>query len=343
MALSRHEPLQVGRARKKLAGIRPPVHSQPSASRSLGRAIQRGQIPGPGRSGLHLPPGRRYFVTILPLIAVLLLTLACVNQSSTASRAGSGELTVFAAASLAYSFPEIADAFEAEHPGASITFNFSGSQRLRTQLEFGAQADVFASADQRQMDLAVAADLISGVPVPFAENVLVVITPLAAGTTNDERVNNLDDLARNGVKLALASPVVPVGAYSHELLRKLEANVVDLGPDYASRVLKNVVTHEPNVRGVLQKVALGEVDAGIVYRTDAGTDYAASRVGVVSIPDGSNVVAEYPIAVLREAAYPELAEEFVRFVLGERFKTILRSYGFEPPVVIPLEADPGGR
>jgi molybdate transport system substrate-binding protein len=269
--------------------------------------------------------------------------MACANQSSAASSAGTGELTVFAAASLANSFPEIADAFEAEHPGASITFNFAGSQRLRTQLEFGAQADVFASADQRQMDLAVAADLISGVPVSFAENILVVITPLAGGTTNDERVNELDSLARDGVKLALAAPEVPAGAYSRELLRNLEANVVDLGPGYGSRVLENVVTHEPNVRGVLQKVALGEVDAGIVYRTDAATDYAAGKVDVVSIPVASNVVAEYPIAVLRDAAYPQLAEEFVRFVLGERSQTILNSYGFKSPVIIPLEAGPDGR
>ena len=282
-------------------------------------------------------------MTILPLVAALLLTMACANQSSAASSAGTGELTVFAAASLANSFPEIADAFEAEHPGASITFNFAGSQRLRTQLEFGAQADVFASADQRQMDLAVAADLISGVPVSFAENILVVITPLAGGTTNDERVNELDSLARDGVKLALAAPEVPAGAYSRELLRNLEANVVDLGPGYGSRVLENVVTHEPNVRGVLQKVALGEVDAGIVYRTDAATDYAAGKVDVVSIPVASNVVAEYPIAVLRDAAYPQLAEEFVRFVLGERSQTILNSYGFKSPVIIPLEAGPDGR
>ena len=343
MALSRNEPLPVGRARKKLAGIRSPVRSQPSASRSLGRAIQRGEIPVPGRTGLHLPPGCWVFVTILLLALALLLTVACANQSSAASSAGSGALTVFAAASLANSFPEIADAFEADHPGASITFNYAGSQRLRTQLEFGAQADVFASADQRQMDLAVAADLISGVPVSFAENVLVVITPLVGGITDGGRVNELDNLARDGVKLALASPEVPAGAYSRELLRNLEADVVDLGPGYASRVLNNVVTHEPNVRGVLQKVALGEVDAGIVYRTDAATDYAASRVGVVSVPVGSNVVAEYPIAVLREASDSELAEEFVRFVLGERSQIILNSYGFESPVIVPLEAAPDGR
>ena len=276
-------------------------------------------------------------MTILPLVVALLLTVACANQSSAASEARSGQLTVFAAASLANSFPEIADAFESEHPGASITFNFAGSQRLRTQLEFGAQADVFASADQRQMDLAVEAGLISGDPVSFVGNALIVIAPLTNGETNEERVEELDDLARNGVTLALASPEVPAGAYARELLRNLEANVVGLGPGYASRVLKNVVTHEPNVRGVLQKVALGEVDAGIVYRTDAETDYAAGKVELVSIPGGSNIVAKYPIAVLREVSDPELAEEFVRFVLGERSQTILNSYGFESPVVVKTE------
>lgn len=282
-------------------------------------------------------------MTILPLVVALLLTVACANHSSAAYEAGSGQLTVFAAASLANSFPEIADAFESEHPGASITFNFAGSQRLRTQLEFGAKADVFASADQRQMDLAVAAGLISGDSLPFAGNALIVIAPLTSRETDEERVQELDDLARDGATLALAAPEVPAGTYSRELLRNLEANVEDLGPGYASRVLENVVTHDPNVRSVLQKVALGEVDAGIVYRTDAETDYAAGKVELVSIPDGSNIVAEYPIAVLREAADSELAKEFVRFVLGERSQTILGSYGFESPVVVGLIPGPDKR
>ena len=331
MALSRYEPLPVGRARTELAGIRPGVLAQPAPPGSLGRAFQRGALPGTGRTGLHLPPGGRLFVRTFPIVMALFLTLACANQTDTASGAVPQELTVFAATSLANAFPEIADAFVEEHPGASIAFNFAGSQRLRTQLEFGAGADVFASADRRQMDLAADAGLIVGDPLQFAGNELVVITPLVGGAENGEGVQALGALAGNGVKLALALPEVPVGGYSRALLQNLEADIQDLEPGYASRVLDNVVTLEPNVRGVLQKVALGEVDAGIVYRTDAATEYAAVKVAVVSLPQRSNIVAEYPIAVLRGAANPQMADEFVRFVLSEKAQTILSRYGFESP------------
>ena len=285
-------------------------------------------------------------MNLLPAIMALLLTAACAYQPDAASGDGSRDLTVFAAASLANAFPEIADAFVAEHPGASITFNFSGSQRLRTQLDFGAGADVFASADQRQMELAVEAGLIAGDPTSFAGNSLVVIVPLpgaTAGPNSAVKIQRLEDLAGNDVKLALALPEVPAGRYALALLRNLEAQYPALGPGYASRVVDNVVTLEPNVRGVFQKVALGEVDAGIVYRTDAATEYAAGKVQVVSIPQGSNIVAEYPIAVLRDAANPGLAKEFARFLLGERAQAILKSYGFQRPAPIESPFGPNQR
>ena len=268
---------------------------------------------------------------LFPLAAAVILTLACAHQTDNAYGRSTSEIMIFAAASLANAFPEIADAFIEEHPGASVTFNFSGSQRLRTQLEFGAGADVFASADRRQMDLAVGAGLIEGDPLPFAGNSLVVIAPVGGETNDGKTATGLDALAGNGVKIALALQEVPVGGYSRDLLRNLETDVPSLGPGYASRVLDNVVTLEPNVRGVLQKVVLGEVDAGIVYRTDAATENAAGKVAVMSVPHSSNIVAEYPIAVLRGAADSDLATEFVRFVLDERSQAILSSYGFESP------------
>ena len=285
-------------------------------------------------------------MSLLPVVMALLLTAACAYQPDAASGDGSRELTVFAAASLGNAFPEIADAFVAEHPGASVTFNFAGSQRLRTQLDFGARADVFASADRQQMDLAVEAGLIAGNPAPFAGNSLVVIVPVPgtlAGLNSAVTIQRLEDLAGNGVKLALALPEVPAGRYALALLRNLEAQYPALEPGYASWVMDNVVTLEPNVRGVLQKVALGEVDAGIVYRTDAATEYAAGKVQVVSIPQGSNIVAEYPIAVLRDAANPVLAKEFARFLLGERAQAILKSYGFKRPAPIEIPYGPNQR
>ena len=285
-------------------------------------------------------------MSLLPVVMALLLTAACAYQPDAASGNGSRELTVFAAASLFNAFPEIADAFVAEHPGASVTFNFAGSQRLRTQLDFGARADVFGSADRRQMDLAVEAGLIAGNPAPFAGNSLVVIVPLPgtlAGLNSAVNIQRLEDLASDGVKLALALPDVPAGRYALTLFRNLETQYPTLGPGYASRVMDNVVTLEPNVRGVLQKVALGEVDAGIVYRTDAATEYAAGKVQVVSIPQGSNIVAEYPIAVLRDAANPVLAKEFARFLLGERAQAILKSYGFNRPAPVESSSGPNQR
>ena len=190
------------------------------------------------------------------------------------------------------------------------------------------------------------AGLIAGDPTSFAGNSLVVIVPLpgtTAGPKSAVKIQRLEDLAGNGVKLALGSPEVPAGRYTLALLRNLEAQYPALEPGYASRVMDNVVTLEPNVRGVFQKVALGEVDAGIVYRTDAATEYAAGKVQVVSIPQGSNIVAEYPIAVLRDAANPGLAKEFTRFLLGERAQAILNSYGFKRPAPIEIPSGPNQR
>ena len=285
-------------------------------------------------------------MSLLPVVMALLLTAACAYQPDATSGYGSKDLTVFAAVSLASAFPEIADAFVEEHPGASITFNFAGSQRLRTQLDFGAGADVFASADRRQMDLAVEAGLIAGDPAPFAGNNLVVIVPLpgrSEETNSAVKIQGPEGLAGNGVKVALALPEVPAGRYALAVLRNLEAQYPTMEPGYASRVLDNVVTFEPNVRGVLQKVALGEVDAGIVYGTDALTESAAGKVQVVSIPQGSNIVADYPIAVLRNAANPGLAKEFARFLLRERAQAILKSYGFKRPAPIKSPSGPNQR
>jgi len=282
----------------------------------------------------------------------LLSTAGCSSGFEVATDtqdAGSRELTVFAAASLANTFPDLADAFQAEHPGATVIFNFAGSQRLRTQLEFGAKADVFASADQKQMSLAEAAELLLGPPVPFASNRLVVIAPNAGdsdASNANSAVRSLSDLANPDVKVALALPEVPAGGYTRAVLHSLETEVEGLGPGYAQRVLANVATLEPNVLAVVQKVILGEVDAGIVYWTDAINDYTVSRVRVIPIPESANVTALYPLAILRVSTDSELARAFVQFILSEQGKVILQKHGFGPPD--PNEASqqpvaPGGR
>lgn len=246
----------------------------------------------------------------------------------------SGELIVFAAASLANAFPDIAEAFQQALPSVSVNFNFAGSQRLRTQLEFGAGADVFASADEKQMDLAQGSGLLSGRAVPFASNRLVVIVPKGStggASTRSGAVRELKDLGREGVKLALAVPEVPAGGYARAVITKLAVDSDSFGRSYEERVLANVVSLEHNVRGVVQKVMLDEVDAGMVYWTDARTDYVADRVRVIPIPEDATVAATYPVAVLADSSRPALAAAFVQFLLSEQGQAILKRHGFGPP------------
>jgi molybdate transport system substrate-binding protein len=232
------------------------------------------------------------------------------------------ELQVFAAASLRESFTALAATFERSHPGVKVRLNLAGSQELRTQIEQGARADLFASADWRQMDLLFESDAISGQPVDFTSNSLVVV--VSSGL--DSSIT-LADLAAPGVRVLIAQPSVPAGAYTRSVLANLQADP-SLAPDYAQRVLANVVSEETNVRSVVQKVALGEADAGIVYRTDAQPPDVASKVRVLPIPESRNVIASYPIAMMRDSTRHGLAQKFIAFLISERGQTILEKHGF---------------
>jgi molybdate transport system substrate-binding protein len=240
-----------------------------------------------------------------------------------------GRLRVLAAASLTESFTELGAMFEQENLGVKVEFSFSGSQTLRSQLEQGLQADVFASADQRQMDLA-AAGLLTNSPANFASNQLVVVVP-SASVAGAVRVQQLPDLAQPGVKVVLASPEVPAGGYARTTLAKMAAAGGEFGPDFAVKVLANVVSQETSVRQVAQKVALGEADAGVVYQTDAQAPDVAGRVEMIDIPKAMNVVATYPIATLRSSTQPTLAQAFVGLVLSPQGRLILAGHGFGPP------------
>ena len=258
---------------------------------------------------------------------VFVLAMATSGCAAAASQDATpaDTLTVFAASSLAEPFHAVADAFEADNPGAEVTFNFAGSQALRTQLEHGARADVFASADWEQMAAVRKANLLGNTPEYFATNRLAVVTP--AGS---DAVQSLDDLARPGVSIAIASAEVPAGAYARATLN-LMAESENFPADFAESVLANVVTHETNVRAVAQKVALGEVDAGMVYETDAKTAQRDNSLRVIEIPLQFNPAAEYPIASLGEAANPQAALDFIAFVQSDDGQSILREYGFAPP------------
>ena len=273
-----------------------------------------------------VPPASRlrtFFSTPLLLapflLPVFLLIVSCGGD-------GGATLRVLAASSLTEAFQDLARAFEAENPGVRVTLDFGGSQRLRSQLEFGARADVFASADHLQMDLAVTAGLTEGPAADFASNTLVIIA------MPNGLVAELPDLVRPGVRLVLAHGSVPVGSYSRQALRSLSQDGASgLGGRFADAVLANLVSEETNVRVVAQKVALGEVDAGIVYRTDVAVARAVGDVRVIPIPAAANVRARYPIAVLRDAPEAELAQAFVRFVLSESSQRRLKEYGFGAP------------
>jgi molybdate transport system substrate-binding protein len=263
----------------------------------------------------------------LALTAAFVLAVAAGGCAAAASpdETPADTLTVFAAASLAEPFRAVADAFESDHPGVEVTFNFAGSQALRTQLEHGARADVFASADWEQMSPVRKANLLGNSPEYFATNRMAVVAPV-----NSKAVHSLDDLARPGVSIAIASAEAPAGGYARATLDLMAASA-DFPDNFAERVLANVVTNETNVRAVAQKVALGEVDAGMVYETDARAAQHGAAFRVIEIPLEFNPAAEYPIATLGQAIHHQAALDFIAFVQGDDGQAILREYGFAPP------------
>jgi molybdate transport system substrate-binding protein len=202
--------------------------------------------------------------------------------------------------------------------------NFAGSQQLATQIEQGATADVFASADERWMDHARDQGLLEGDVRIFARNRLVVILP----KTNPARIRRLQDLARGGIKLVVGADAVPVGRYSRIALRNLSRDAA-FGGDFATRTLRNVVSEEENVRSVVGKVQLGEADAGIVYRSDV-TATVTRFVQVLEIPEAANVIASYPIARVKGGTQGEAASAFVDFVLSREGQQVLERRGLIP-------------
>jgi molybdate transport system substrate-binding protein len=232
-------------------------------------------------------------------------------------------LTVFAAASLTDAFTEIGHTFESTHPGVTVALNFAGSQTLSTQLTQGAVADVFASANHTEMDKVVAANLIpQDAPKDFVTNKLLVVLP----ANNPANVQTLQDLARPGLKLVLADATVPAGKYARQILDNMSKDTT-FGSDFSTNVLANVVSNETDVKQVVAKVQLGEADAGIVYISDS---VAAPDLKTIEIPTNFNVVAKYPIAALANAPQPELASEFIAYVLSAEGQGILKKWGFTP-------------
>jgi molybdate transport system substrate-binding protein len=241
------------------------------------------------------------------------------------ARCTAGEtVSVFAAASLSEAFTELGARLERRTSPLHATFNFAGSQQLAAQIEQGAPADVFASADPQWMAYVQEHGLLAEAPRDFARNHLTIVVP----KTNPGHIEQLQDLARPGVKLVLGAEAVPVGRYSRAALGKLSA-APGFGSDYADRVLRNIVSNEENVKGVVAKVQLGEADAGIVYRSDV-TPKVAEKVRTLDIPEAYNVIATYPVAIVAGAANPAAAATFVKVLLSPEGQAVLRMHGFTP-------------
>jgi molybdate transport system substrate-binding protein len=295
--------------------------------------IDSGQIP----SRYPTPQKRHGQATIRGglwalLTVIALLALGCGPQPTSVPAAQplptairNATLTVFAAASLTESFGEIGPLFEAEHPGVEVILNLAGSQQLAQQLAQGAPADLFASANETQMAVAVDAGRVAaGSQQVFARNRLVVVVP----KDNPAGIQSLLDLARPGLHLVLAAADVPVGKYSLEFLDKAGQDPA-FGPGFKEGVLTNVASYEETVKAVLTKVVLGEGDAGIVYLSDISLDNA-DKVGRLDIPDPQNSLATYPIAPVSDSAEPDLARAFIDLVLSPQGQEILTKFGFVP-------------
>jgi molybdate transport system substrate-binding protein len=259
------------------------------------------------------------------------------SQSNIAATGNIETITVFAAASLTDAFNDIAAAYESEHPGSEVVLNFDGSQRLRTQLEHGAHADVFASADWDQMAAVEELGLTADPPVNFASNRLVILEYTGSGgNLNADTLDsnppplsqfhkNLEALAGPDTKIVVGQPAAPIGGYTKRMLENM-AGDPNLGPQLADDIRANIVSREASVRSVVQKVNLGEADAGVVYSSDARA--VSARVSLLELPDSINVTADYPIAALTNT---QGAARFVAFVLSAPGQQILRDYDFAPP------------
>jgi molybdate transport system substrate-binding protein len=258
-------------------------------------------------------------------LALLLLSVAaCASgpapSSSVAASGGSAELTIYGAASLKGALDAVKAAYEKAAPGMTLTVTTGSSSTLRAQIEQGAPADLFLSADTTNPQALAAAGLTDGVPVAFASNALVIIVP----TGDPAGVGTPAGLARPGVKIVAAGTAVPITKYASQVVDLL-AGQAGYPSDFAARYGANVVSREDDVKAVVAKIELGEGDAAIVYRTDAE---ASSKVTVIELPVAANVVATYAGVVVAASRNALAAHAFLAWLAGPDGRAILASFGF---------------
>ncbi len=253
---------------------------------------------------------RALFASLVVAALVSAATLAgCSNDDSSNASGSTTTLTVLAASSLTDAFPAIGDAFSASHDGVDVQFSFAGSQELVAQADNGAPADVLALAGSSSLE---ALDLPASDTLDFAKNRLTIIVP----KDNPAHVTSIEDLANPDVKVALAGPEVPAGAYALEAFKKACISV-------------DPVSEETDVKAVVTRVAVGGADAGVVYVTDAMA--ADADIEEVTIPPAVNVIATYPAVSLTDSENADLADQFVQYLVSDDAQHILNDYGFESP------------
>ncbi len=269
---------------------------------------------------------------VLAVLAVVMLA-GCGGSSSAASgkpstggkgQARSATLTVLAASSLTDAFGQLSRTFEKQNPGAKVRTSFGASSTLLTQIQQGAPADIFASADTAKMNTARKGGLISGRPEVFARNHEVVVVP----KSNPANIKSFKDLAKPGTKLVLAEDGVPAAVYAKEILGNT-AKDPQYGPSFKKAVLSNIVSRESDVRASVNRVVVGDADATFCYASDVTPDIR-DKVKVVKIPKNLNVIATYPIAVLKGSKHKELARKWVRLVTSVYGQRVLKKWGFKP-------------
>ena len=267
-------------------------------------------------------------VAVSLLIIAGLLVAGCTDTQETPGDAVT--LNVFTAASLTGAFTDIGKAFEAENENIKVVFVFSGSQDLRTQIEHGADADIFVSANMKHMNTLKDSGFMDDTTVAqFVENCLIMVTP----ADNPAGIEGLADLAEPGVKLVIGTKDVPFGDYPRQLLDNMAADP-EYGEEYRDAVMANVISEETAVTSVMPKLTLGEADASFVYKSDISKD-DRDKLKRFEIP--SKYITEnpiYPIGVLAESTHKAEAESFIAFVRGPAGSDILTDYGFDP---IPVE------
>ena len=262
---------------------------------------------------------------ILALAATVTLLVGCSPAGPDGARASAGavELAVFAAASLRDALAAVTTEYEATSPGVRITLSTDASSSLRAQIEQGAPADLFLSADQAEPEALVSAGLTDGPALTFAGNTLALIVP----HDNPARLTGPRDLARPGLKIVAAGDKVPITAYARQVVARL-ASLPGYPAGFAADYDANVVSREQNVRAVLARIELGEADAALVYRTDG---LASHLVQMVELPAQAAVQVAYAGVVLKSSSEPVAARAFLDWLAGPAGTMVLAGFGFLAP------------